>query len=144
MLLTQFLVAEKNFKTLATLSEEHPGVQFIAVSQSSQEDTDRWIPLVGGTWDVQVIVDPERNLFTQWGLGTFHTWNVFNPMVLWSTYKLGTTEGIWNRSGKSGDMWQASGAFAVDRFGTICWSHFAKSADDMPNFDEALKKLGAK
>lgn len=141
LLLTPPQVAEKNFKKLAALSEKRPDVQCIAVSQSSLEDTEAWIPLVGGTWDVQVIVDPERDLFAQWGLGTSSTWHAFSPAVLWSTYKLGTTEGIWNRPNKSGNMWQTSGAFAVDRFGTVCWSHIAKSADDMPSLDEALERL---
>jgi hypothetical protein len=138
------LVAEKNFKILATLSEKHPDVKFIAVSQSSEADTERWIPLVGGTWDVEVVDDPERDLFAEWGLGTAGAWHAYSPSVLWSTYRLYATDGIWSRSSGSGSVWQRGGAFAVDRFGTVCWTHYSQGADDVPDFEEALGKLSGK
>ncbi|KFH44197.1 hypothetical protein ACRE_050320 [Hapsidospora chrysogenum ATCC 11550] len=138
--------AEKNFKILAALSEKHPDVKFIAVSQSSEADTERWIPLVGGTWDVEVVDDPERDLFAEWGLGTAGAWHAYSPSVLWSTYRLYATDGIWSRSSGSGSgsVWQRGGAFAVDRFGTVCWTHYSKGADDVPDFEEALESLSGK
>ena len=138
------LVAEKNFKILAALSEKHPDVKFIAVSQSSEADTERWIPVVGGTWDVEVVDNPERNLFADWGLGTAGAWHAYSPSVLWSTYRLYATDGIWGRSSGSGSVWQRCGVFAVDRFGTVCWTHYSNGADDVPDFEEALEKLSGK
>ena len=35
-------VAEKTFRLLTTLSNHHPEIRCIAVSQSSQADTDKW------------------------------------------------------------------------------------------------------
>jgi hypothetical protein len=37
-----------------------------------------------------------------------------------------------------------SGAFAVNRFGTVVWAHVARSADDIPDFQQALKALSGK
>ena len=134
-------VAEKSFKKLATISQEKPDINCIAVSHSSQDATERWIPQVGGAWNVNVIVDPERDLYAQWGLGLGNVWNSLGPTVLWSVYKLGTTEGIWNRPTESGTRWQNSGAFAVDRVGNVCWKHVSRSADDVPDLEEALQAL---
>lgn len=67
----------------------------MAVSQSSLEETDKWIMEVGGQWEVQVIVDDHRDLFKRWGLKETSTWYAINPLTLWHVYKLGTEEGIW-------------------------------------------------
>lgn len=139
--LTPRSVAEKSFKTLATISQEKEEINCIAVSHSSEEATERWLPQVGGTWKVNVVVDPLRDLYAQWGLGLSSTLHAVSPFVLWSVYKLGTTEGIWNRPTESGSRWQKSGAFAVDRFGNVCWKHISQSADDIPDFEEALQAL---
>jgi hypothetical protein len=140
--LTRHQVAEKTFKRMTALAAEHESVKFIAVSHSSQEATERWIPQVGGTWGIEVITDEERDLYSAWGLGISSTWHALSPSVLWSVYRLGKDEGIWNRPTESGSRWQTSGAFAVSRFGSIAWSHVAVSAADIPNLDEALLELG--
>lgn len=49
----------------------------------------------GGEWEVQVLVDPQRELYHAWGLGLSTTWYAVNPLTLWHTWKLGTEEGIW-------------------------------------------------
>lgn len=134
-------VAEKTFKSLATISQEKEEINCVAVSHSSEEATERWLPQVGGTWKVNVVVDSERDLYAQWGLGLSSTLHAISPSVLWSAYKLGTTEGIWNRPTESGSRWQKSGAFAVDRFGNVCWKHVSQSANDIPDFEEALQAL---
>ncbi|KAH6624761.1 hypothetical protein B0J18DRAFT_429201 [Chaetomium sp. MPI-SDFR-AT-0129] len=134
--------AEKTFRTLSNLSNHHPEIQFIAISQSTQEDTDKWIVQVGGEWDVLVLADPDRTLFHAWGLGLSSTWYALNPVALWNTWKLGTDEGIWNRSSNSGSRWQIGGAFAVDRDGLVTWAKPAQSADEVPDFKEALRALG--
>lgn len=63
-------------------------------------------------------------------------------MALYSVYRLGADEGIWNRPTESGSRWQKSGAFAVDGDGTIRWRHISKTADDLPDFNAALEALG--
>jgi hypothetical protein len=137
-----FQVAEKTFKNLTALSERYGNVHCVAVSHSSREATERWIPQVGGVWQTAVIVDENRDLYAKWGLGLSSTWHAFNPMALYSVYRLGADEGIWNRPTESGSRWQKSGAFAVDEDGIVRWQHISNTADDLPNFDAALEALG--
>ncbi|KAK4457349.1 hypothetical protein QBC42DRAFT_188759, partial [Cladorrhinum samala] len=133
--------AEKTFKLFTNFSCRHPEIQCIAVSQSSLEETDKWIMEVGGQWEVQVIVDDHRDLFKRWGLGETSTWYAINPLTLWHVYKLGTEEGIWNRANQTGSRWQQGGAFAIDASGFVRWSKPAASADEVVNFHEALRTL---
>lgn len=58
-------------------------------------------------------------------------------------YQLGKSEGIWNRPTESGTRWQTSGSWAVDGKGVVRWGGVAKSADDVPEFGEAVKALSA-
>jgi len=89
-------------------------------------------------------VDPDRLLYAQWGLGISNTWHVFNPWSLYGTYKLGKQEGIWSMPMESGDKWQMAGTFAVDEEGLVRWVRIAKSADDIPDFKEALWSVAEK
>lgn len=89
-----------------------------------------------------MLVDEGRDLYAKWGLGLSNTWHAFNPMSLYSVYRLGADEGIWNRTTESGSRWQKSGAFAVDGDGTVRWLHISKTADDIPHFEVALEALG--
>ncbi|KAK3905596.1 hypothetical protein C8A05DRAFT_30600 [Staphylotrichum tortipilum] len=134
--------AEKTFKLLADLSNHHPELHCVAISQAPQEETDKWIVFAGGEWEIEVLVDPQRTLFHAWGLGLSSAWYAVNPMTLWHAWKLGTEEGIWNRNTGSGSRWQIGGAFAVDAGGFVRWSRPAVSADDVPDFGEALRALG--
>ncbi|KAI1246882.1 hypothetical protein MGN70_010767 [Eutypa lata] len=136
--------AEKTFRALTALSTAHKEVHFVAVSHSSPEATERWVVQVGGNWDVSVVVDYERELYAQWGLGVSSTWHVLNPMSLYRTIRLGKDEGIWNRTTESGTRWQTSGAFAVDADGVVRWAKVAATADDLPDLHEALGALGVK
>ncbi|KPM46208.1 hypothetical protein AK830_g302 [Neonectria ditissima] len=136
--------AEKTFKTLAALSDEYKNVHCVAVSHSSATATEDWIPLVGGSWLVDVIVDEERDLYAIWGLGISNTWHVANPLTLWSAVRLAKDEDIWNRKTTSGSRWQMSGAFAVDPDGSIRWAHIPRTADDVPNLKAAVEALSIK
>ncbi|KAL2202008.1 hypothetical protein CC79DRAFT_164325 [Sarocladium strictum] len=134
--------AEKTFKALTALSSAYPSLHCVAVSHSSQEATDRWVPQVGGAWNVDVIVDEDRDLYAKWGLGVSSIWHMASPWVLYSVYRLGQTEGIWNKPAESGSRWQISGAFAVDRSGIVRYAHVDRAADNVPKLDEAVKALG--
>lgn len=100
------------------------------------------MPQVGGAWQTEVIVDEGRDLYADWGLGLSSTWHAFNPFSLYSAYRLGTDEGIWNRATESGSRWQKSGAFAVDGDGTVRWLHVSQTANDLPDLNAALRALG--
>lgn len=97
---------------------------------------------MGGNWEVEVVVDHEREMYAQWGLGVSSTWHVLSPVALYKTFQLGKQENVWNRPTESGTRWQTSGAFAVDVDGTVRWTQVATSAPDMPNLDEAVRTLG--
>ncbi|KAH8894778.1 hypothetical protein GQ53DRAFT_642352 [Thozetella sp. PMI_491] len=135
--------AEKTFKSLSKFSSAHPEIHCIAVSHSTQDATDKWVVEVGGEWEISVLVDYERDLYAQWGLGISTTWHALNPWSLYSTYRLGKEEGIWNRATESGTRWQTSGAFAVDAAGIVRWAKVARTADDVPNLEDARKALEA-
>jgi hypothetical protein len=90
---------------------------------------------------VKVVVDAERDLYAQWGLGVSSAWHVLNPWSMYSVYKLGSTEKIWNKPTESGNRWQTAGSFAIDSGGATRWTRAAKAADDIPDFNEALKAL---
>ena len=135
------LVAEKTFLELRKLAAKHPEINFLAISHSDQEATDKWIISSGGQWDVEVIVDAERESYAQWGLGVSSAWHVLNPWSLWSVRKVGQ-EGIYVKPVESGSRWQTSGSYAIDGRGVVKWARVAPAADDIPNFKEALEALG--
>jgi hypothetical protein len=116
--------------------------QLVAVSHSSAEATERWVVQVGGNWDVEVVVDHERELYAQWGLGTSTLWHVLSPRSLYGVWQLGTRDGIWNRPTESGSRWQTAGAFALSPDGRVRWAHVAQAADDPLDLRPALRALG--
>ncbi|KAI1432056.1 hypothetical protein GGR50DRAFT_676395 [Xylaria sp. CBS 124048] len=134
--------AEKSFQALTKLSTRHTDVNFVAVSHSSAEATERWVVNVGGNWNVNVVIDEERDLYALFGLGISTTWHVLNPVALYNTLQLGKKENIWNRPTESGSRWQTSGAFSICENGLIRWRHIAARADDIPDWDLALQSVG--
>lgn len=136
-------VAEKAFRNLAAFSHAHAGrIACVAVSHSSAEATERWIPQVGGEWEATVVVDEGRDLYAAWGLGLSSYWHALSPVGLYNAVQLGKTEGIWNRTTESGSRWQTAGAFACDRDGAVRWASVARDASDVPDLNAALSALG--
>ncbi|KAI1742151.1 hypothetical protein F4680DRAFT_41575 [Xylaria scruposa] len=134
--------AEKSFKALTKLSTDHKEINFVAVSHSSSEATERWVVKVGGNWDVTVVIDEERDLYALFGLGMSTTWHALSPIVLYNTLQLGKKENIWNRPTESGSRWQTAGTFAIDENGQVRWRHIATRADDLPDWDAAVQSVG--
>lgn len=72
--------AQKTFLALRTLANRHQqNLTCIAVSHSSEAATKKWLDLLGGAWNVQIVVDEDRSLYAAWGLGLGNTWYLFNP-----------------------------------------------------------------
>lgn len=136
--------AEKTFRSLRTSAQRHPEIDFIAISHSSQSATDKWLDALGGPGSVPVIVDAEREIYAQWGLGTSGWWHVLSPWSMWSVVKLGREEGIWNRPTESGSRWQNAGSWGVDAGGVVRWGEGAGSANDVPDFEEGVRTLEGK
>ena len=134
-------VAEKTFRELRMEASKYNDVDFVAISHSSQESTDQWLNDVGGKMDTAVIVDSERTMYAAWGLGVSSAWHVLNPWSMYSVWKLGKSDDIWNRPTESGSRWQTSGSFAIDGDGVIRWGGAASAADTIPDFKAALEAL---
>lgn len=131
---------------MRTVAAQHQHrVHFVAVSHSDQPATDHWLaslPTPEQNSAVHVIVDDQRSIYADWGLGVSSFWHVMSPSSLWSVYKLGKQEGIWNRPTESGTRWQTAGTFVVDGQGIVKLSKPSMSADQVPDFEEALRSLG--
>jgi hypothetical protein len=124
------------------VSDKNKDVNFVAVSHSDVGSTEKWVIAVGGEWNVKVIVDSERDLYSQWALGVASFYHVLNPFSLYSAWQLGKQENIWNKPTESGSRWQLSGSFAADIDGVVRWAKVSKAADDIPDFHEAVKAVG--
>ena len=134
-------VAEKTFYDIRKVAGKNEDINFVAISHSDEQSTENWVTAVGGAWDVEVIVDDKRELYGRWGLGTSSLWHVLNPWSLYNVYKLGKAEKIWNKPTESGSRWQTSGSFAVSADGVVAWASVAKAADEIPDFNAALKVI---
>lgn len=135
-------VAEQTFLSLRKIAEARSDVHFIAVSHSDKTSTDKWLEAVGGAGNVEIIVDHERKLYGQYGLGVSSAWHVLNPWSMADVFKLARTEKIANRPTESGTRWQTAGTFAMDASGEVQYVHIAKQASDNGNFEKAMKSLG--
>ena len=133
--------AEKTFLSLRSHASSHPNITFVAVSHSDKAATDKWLESVGGADQVEVIVDSERKIYAEWGLGISSFWHVLNPQGMWNAFKLGKEEGVWNRPTESGSRWQTGGTFAVDGAGIVRWGQAAPGADWIPDLDQAIKAI---
>lgn len=72
--------AQKTFLVLRTIANRYQGnLQCIAVSHSSKEATRKWMDLIGGAWNVEVVIDEDRAIYAAWGLGLGTVWSMFNP-----------------------------------------------------------------
>ncbi|KAI1427440.1 hypothetical protein F5Y12DRAFT_172597 [Xylaria sp. FL1777] len=72
--------AQKSFLALRTLASKKQGsLRCIAVSHSSAAATRKWIDILGGSWNVEVVIDEDRAIYAAWGLGLGNIWYMFNP-----------------------------------------------------------------
>jgi hypothetical protein len=134
-------VAEKTFLVQRDLSQKHQDVHFVAISHSTHGSTDKWVESVGGAGDIEVIVDAEREIYAQYGLGIASWWHVLNPWSLGAAFTLARQEKIQNRPTESGTRWQTSGVYAIDSSGLVKYSHPSQTADDLGDVDAAVKAV---
>ncbi|KAI0195789.1 hypothetical protein EV127DRAFT_332091 [Xylaria flabelliformis] len=72
--------AQKSFLALRTLASKKQGsLRCVAVSHSSAAATRRWMDMLGGAWNVEVVIDEDRAIYAAWGLGLGSIWYMFNP-----------------------------------------------------------------
>lgn len=166
-------VAQKTFLNLRTIASKHSNnITCIAVSHSSQEATKKWLDLLGGAWNVQIVIDEDRSVYAAWGLGLGSVWYVLNPQTQvqawkekgWLADQVATavkrTDGrghspkpSYQASGTGvidgegpmtvmGNKWQTAGAWAVNGQGQIVWGGKATKMDDPMDLDAGLAALG--
>lgn len=136
-----FTVAEKIFLKLRDAAEKNPAVHCIAVSHSDQAATNKWLQDVGGSGKLRVIVDHDRQSFSEYGLGPSSFWAVLNPWSLSNAISMGKTEGFNIRPTESGSRWQTAGLFATDGSGKLTYSHRANTSDDLGDLEAALMSV---
>ena len=137
------LVTEKLFLQLRSLANRHTSVHFIAVSHCSQKATDDWLSKLGGAWNVDVIVDPTRELYALWGLGISNWGHLLNPRNGYNQIMLGKNEGVWGQEiGEGACRWQVGGCFAVDERGNVKWGGPMASVDEALELEQGIKALG--
>lgn len=89
------------------------------------------------------MVDEDRELYANWGLGVSNSWHLVNPAVGIAARKLWNEEKIWPREvDPSGNRWQTGGSWATDRAGTVRWGAASKSAAEIADFKEAASVVG--
>ncbi|KAI1204874.1 uncharacterized protein F4807DRAFT_314886 [Annulohypoxylon truncatum] len=72
--------AQKSFLAFRDLAIKNQGrLTCIAVSHSSREATWKWVDMLGGAWNVEVVIDEDRAIYAAWGLGLSNFWYMFNP-----------------------------------------------------------------
>lgn len=117
-------VAQKSFLALRTLASKKQGsLRCIAVSHSSATATKKWIDILGGSWNVEVVIDQDRAIYAAWGLGLGSIWYMFNP----TTQVQGWKEKGWlgikvadavQRTGAADRLTTGKNGSAIKRSGT--------------------------
>lgn len=134
---------EKLFLTMRSLANRHTSIRFVAVSHCTEQATKDWVNKIGGAWNVEIVVDQDREVYALWGLGMSSYAHLLNPRNGFNQIKLGKTEGVWGQQiGEGGCRWQTGGAYAVDERGLVKWGRPMNSVDEALNFDEACQALG--
>ncbi|PSR75249.1 hypothetical protein BD289DRAFT_379466 [Coniella lustricola] len=81
--------AQRTFLALRALSAKsnHTQITCIAISHASAAATAKWLDLIGGAWNVQVLIDDDRAIYAAWGLGLSSVWYYFNPATQTAAWK---------------------------------------------------------
>ncbi|KAJ5658735.1 uncharacterized protein N7484_002384 [Penicillium longicatenatum] len=134
-------VAEVALLEMRTAAAQHPDINFVAISHSDQQSTEKWLSAVGGAGSVTIIVDADREIYAKWGLGVVPWGHVLSPSGMLAVFKMGQEKGIWNRPTESGSRWQSSGYWAVDERGFVRWGGPAATVDEVVDTAKAIEVL---
>jgi hypothetical protein len=131
--------AEATVRDMARRAQDHPGVDFLAVTHSREEPSRGWCESFGGAGGVRIVADPDRARYAAWGVGLSDRKHFAGGASMAALRRL-LDEGIHNRWA-SGNRWQAAATFAVDPAGIVRWRHAPRHAGDLPPLDEAMRAL---
>lgn len=128
---------------MRSLANRHTGIHFIAVSHCTPAATADWTKKLGGSWNVDVVVDESRELYAMYGLGISNWGHVLNPRNGYNQILLNKQDGkVWQPVGEGGCRWQVGGAYAVDERGTVKWGGPMKSVDEDVTLEDGVRALG--
>jgi hypothetical protein len=119
--------AERDVKNLVAWAKENPDVRVFVVSHGTRQATNEWLVKIGGAEGLAVIIDKQRELYAEWGLGDSNVLHFLGLRSLLGVVRLWFF-GIYNRPA-SGTRWQRSGIFLVKN-GQISWRFIPKTANE--------------
>lgn len=104
------IVAQRTFLTLRAQAakSQHAQITVLAISHASPAATAKWLDLIGGAWNVQVIIDDDRSVYAAWGLGLSSVWYYFNPATQTAAWKV--EKGGWLGARVAGSIGRTAGA----------------------------------
>lgn len=109
-------VAQKTFLQLRAIATRFPSdLTCLAVSHSSAPATQKWITLLGGAWNVGIVIDEDRAVYAAWGLGLGSVWYVLNPTSTVAGFK----EKGWLGASVAGSLRRSGGAAGKAAPGSI-------------------------
>lgn len=118
----------------ATAWCEELGLERVAVSNPAADATDQWCRDPGAD-NLRVLVDEDRELYAEWGLGLGGLRHLLRPAVLRNLVRA-LRSGAKDRT-PSGTRWQRAGMFGVDPDGTVRARYVADYAGDLPDISAA-------
>jgi len=127
--------AERTMQMLREGAACAPEIQWIAISHAPEQATARRCRAVGGAGGVQVVSDPSRRRYAEWGLGLTSVGHFLGRESLGAVTSL-ARRGIRNRH-PSGTRWQSAGTFALDRHRIVRCRAIPAYAGDLPDLDQA-------
>jgi hypothetical protein len=119
--------AEHTVKRLRGWADAHPEVAVAIVTHGDAAITHTWLDAIGGLGRLQLVMDADRQLYGQWGLGYAGLWHFANPLSLLGVASL-WRQGVRNRTA-TGTRWQRAAVFLVHE-GRVAWLHLPASAED--------------
>jgi hypothetical protein len=120
---------------MRSLANRHTSIHFVAISHCTEQATKEWVRKIGGSWNVDVVVDSSRDLYALWGLGVSNWGHLLNPRNGYNQVLLAKNEGVWGQQvGEGGCRWQTGGAYAIDERGRVTWGGPMTSADEAISF----------
>ena len=119
--------AERDVKNLVVCAKENPDVRVFVVSHGARQATNEWLVKIGGAEGLAVIIDKQRELYAEWGLGDSNVLHFLGLRSLLGVVRLWFS-GIFNRSA-SGTRWQRSGIFLIKN-GQISWRFIPKTENE--------------
>jgi hypothetical protein len=131
--------AEATIRRMVPLAEDHPAIDFLAVTHSRERPSRSWCDAFGGTGRVQLVADPDRAHYAAWGVGLSDRTHFAGSDSLSALTRL-LDEGIHNRWAH-GNRWQAAATFAVDPAGVLRWRHVPRHAGELPPLPDAITAL---